>query len=116
MEALEQLKPVIRISFENPKSESHSMFSRGIAELCRGVRDLGSLNAAAKSMQMAYSKAWRIIKNTEEALGFPLLERDGAHGSTLTKEGLKLLELHDNLEAKLSAEAQAYLSSAERDA
>ena len=113
MEALDQLKPVIRISFENPGSESHSMFSRGIAELCRGVRDLGSLNAAAKSMHMAYSKAWRIIKNTEEALGFPLLERDGAHGSTLTPEGLKLLELHDNLESKLNAVAQAYLSEAQ---
>lgn len=115
MEVLEQLKPVIRISFENPESESHSMFSRGIAELCRGVRDLGSLNAAAKSMHMAYSKAWRIIKNTEEALGFPLLERDGAHGSTLTKEGLTLLELHDSLETKLNAEAQAYLSTTQKN-
>lgn len=111
MDTLKQLKPVIRISFENPNSDSHSMFSRGIAELCRGVRDLGSLNAAAKTMHMAYSKAWRIIKNTEDALGFPLLERDGAHGSTLTAEGFKLLELHDNLESKLSAEAQAYLQS-----
>lgn len=116
MEVLEQLKPVIRISFENPKSESHSMFSRGIAELCRGVRDLGSLNAAAKSMHMAYSKAWRIIKNTEDALGFPLLERDGAHGSSLTPEGLTLLELHDNLENKLNAEAQAYLSNTQKKA
>ena len=40
------------------------MFGRGIASLCIGVRDTGSLNAAAKSMGMAYSKAWRIIKDT----------------------------------------------------
>ena len=109
MEALENLQAIIRISFNNPSSESHSTFSRGIAELCRGVRDLGSLNASAKAMHMAYSKAWRIIKNTEEALGFPLLERDGAHGSSLTQEGLTLLELHDNLEKILNKEAQKHL-------
>lgn len=110
MELLKDLKPVVRISFENPDSDSHSMFSRGIAELCRGVRDLGSLNAAAKAMHMAYSKAWRIIKNTEDALGFPLLERDGAHGSTLTQEGFALLDMHDSLEKRLSEEANNYLN------
>ena len=38
---------------------------------------------AAKGMGMAYSKAWRIIKDTEAALDLQLLNRDGAHGSDL---------------------------------
>ncbi|NHM14034.1 winged helix-turn-helix domain-containing protein [Xiamenia xianingshaonis] len=114
MDALEHLKPVVHVAFANPDADSRSMFSRGIAELCRGVRDLGSLNASAKNMHMAYSKAWRIIKSTEDALGMQLLVRDGAHGSTLTPEGLRLLELHDAIEEKLRTEANAMFEGTER--
>ena len=86
MEPLDQLKKldtVVRLSVKNSESESGSVFGRGIADLCLGVRERGSLNAAAKNMGMAYSKAWRIIKDTEAALGIQLLNRDGAHGSDL---------------------------------
>ena len=43
------------------------------AALLHAVQQLHSLRAAALSMDMAYSKAWTIIKNSEKALGFPLL-------------------------------------------
>ena len=105
MKQLGDLEPQIRVSIYNPKADTHSMFSRGIAELCQGVRTLGSLNAAAKNMGMAYSKAWRIIKETESALGFQLLLRDGAHGSTLTEEGNKILDAYLELLKRLSLEA-----------
>ena len=62
-----ELKPVIRLAVTNSSSESNSQFGRGVASLCLGVRTLGSLNAAAKEMKMAYSKAWRIVKETESA-------------------------------------------------
>ena len=80
MSDLANLKPTIRLSIMNPDAESGSLFGRGIASLCLGVRETGSLNAAAKGMGMAYSKAWRIIKETEAALDLQLLNRDGAHG------------------------------------
>lgn len=35
----------------------------GVVELCQRVERLGSLNRAAQDMGMAYSKAWRIVKN-----------------------------------------------------
>ena len=69
MSELANLKPTIRLSIMNPDSESGSLFGRGIANLCLGVRETGSLNASAKGMGMAYSKAWRIVKDTEAALG-----------------------------------------------
>ena len=68
MSQLKKLEPTIRLSIKNPESDSGSVFGRGIADLCLGVRETGSLNAAAKGMGMAYSKAWRIIKETEAAL------------------------------------------------
>ena len=100
------LKPVIRLAVMSEEAESNSQFGRGVANLCLGVRELGSLNAAAKSMKMAYSKAWRIIKETEAALGMQLLDRDGAHGSTLTEEGDKLLDAYVAVDAKLQKVAE----------
>lgn len=55
MSELANLKPTIRLSIMNPESESGSLFGRGIANLCLGVRETGSLNASAKGMGMAYS-------------------------------------------------------------
>lgn len=106
MSELANLSPTIRLSIMNPDSDSGSLFGRGIASLCEGVRETGSLNAAAKSMGMAYSKAWRIIKDTEAALGVQLLHRDGAHGSSLTDSCSKLLDAYLSIEEKLQEEAE----------
>lgn len=106
MSELANLKPIIRLSIMNPGAESGSLFGRGIASLCLGVRESGSLNAAAKGMGMAYSKAWRIIKETESALDLQLLNRDGAHGSELTPEGDKLLDAYLAIEERLQKEAE----------
>ena len=112
MKKLDALKPTIRLSITNPASESGSVFGRGIANLCLGVREAGSLNAAAKGMGMAYSKAWRIIKETEAALGFQLLNRNGAHGSTLTDEGNKILDAYLDINEKLQKHAEKLFAEA----
>lgn len=106
MSQLRKLETGIRLSVKNPGSESNSAFGYGIAMLCLGVREYGSLNAAAKHMGMAYSKAWRIIKDTEAALELQLLDRDGAHGSSLTPEGNKLLDSYLAIVEKLEQEAE----------
>ena len=111
MKDLRILKPTIRLSITNPESESGSVFGRGIANLCLGVREAGSLNAAAKGMGMAYSKAWRIIKETEAALDVQLLNRDGAHGSTLTEEGDTLLDAYIAIDAQLQKDAEKAFAS-----
>ena len=100
------MQPVIRLAVKSTDSNSNSQFGRGVANLCIGVRELGSLNAAAKDMKMAYSKAWRIVKETEAALDIQLLNRDGAHGSTLTEEGNKLLDAYIEIDAKLQKIAE----------
>ena len=100
------LTPMVRLSIANSADNSGSLFGPGVARLCLGVRERGSLNAAAKDMKMAYSKAWRIIKETEAALGMQLLDRDGAHGSTLTEEGNKLLDTYLEIDAKLQKVAE----------
>ena len=106
MSSKNNLQPIIRLAVRSDESDSNSQFGRGIANLCLGVREKGSLNAAAKSMKMAYSKAWRIIKETEAALDMQLLDRDGAHGSTLTDEGNKLLDAYLEIDEKLQKIAE----------
>ena len=87
-------------------------FGPGIAELLRNVEKEGSLQGAAQSMNMAYSKAWRIIKDTEAALDLQLLNRDGAHGSDLTEAGNKLLDTYLAIEEKLQKEAEELFEAA----
>lgn len=106
MSQLQSLALGVRLTVTNPVSESTSAFGPGVAKLCLGVREHGSLNASAKAIRMAYSKAWRILKDTEESLGVQLLLRDGAHGSTLTEEGNRLLDAYLSIQGKLSKEAQ----------
>lgn len=77
----------------------------GVVKLCERVDELGSLNRAAIDMGMAYSKAWRIVKSTEEGLGIPLFVRKGARGSCLTDEAKALIALYRRVEREASARA-----------
>ena len=80
-------------------------FGPGVARLLHAVQRLHSLRAAALSMDMAYSKAWTVIKNSEKALGFPLLSSTtggkGGGGAALTPEGARLLRAYDTFCSRL---------------
>lgn len=110
MGAFDSLEVEVRVSVKRPGSESKSVFGPGVARLCEGVREKGSLYAAARSMGMAYSKAWRIMKDTESALEIRLLNRDGAHGSSLTGEGEALLDAYLSMGKGLEEHARVLFS------
>lgn len=82
-------------------------FGPGIAKLLHQVEQLHSLRAAAQSMNMAYSKAWTIVKNMEKALGFSLLHsvtggKNGG-GAVLTDEATHILNTYDAFCTELQA-------------
>ena len=74
-------------------------FGPGIARLLHRVEELHSLRSAALSMDMAYSKAWSIIRQAESSLGFSLLNRTvggrNGGGANLTEEAAELLRTYD---------------------
>ena len=74
-------------------------FGPGIATLLHRVEEHRSLRAAAASMNMAYSKAWRIIRTAEEVFACKLLSSTigGQHGggAVLTEEARRLLDAYD---------------------
>jgi molybdate transport system regulatory protein len=80
--------------------KGEKVFGPGIALLLRNIERTGSLLKAAEAMNMAYSKAWKMIKEIEILWGFQLTHRDiggqNGGGSTLTPEGLYLLERYES--------------------
>ena len=91
------MKAVTRITFLDEQDEK--FFGEGPARLLRGVEKTGSLRASAMSMDMAYTKALKLMRNAEAALGFPLIHRttggkDGG-GSRLTEKGKEWLHRYE---------------------
>ena len=91
------MKAITRITFLDDNDQK--FFGEGPARLLRGVEATGSLRAAAMSMEMAYTKALKLIRNAENALGFALIRRttggkDGG-GSCLTPEGKEWLARYE---------------------
>lgn len=100
----------VKLIIKNKQSDPHAAaMGRGIVSLCRLVDETGSLNKAARKMGMAYSKAWSIIKHTEESFGFQLLERKGNKGSELTPEAKRIVKIYDELQHRLDKEAATQL-------
>ena len=86
-------------------------FGPGVAQLLRRVDELHSLRAAALSMAMAYSKAWTVIHNAEEGLGFKLLSsvtggKNGG-GAVLTDEARQMIAAYEDYCRKLHAYGDA---------
>ena len=67
------MKPSIRTYLCN--DENHRFFGEGPRQLLHAIDETGSLRSAALSMNMAYTKALRIIRSAEATLGFPLTVR-----------------------------------------
>lgn len=88
----------IRILVKEENTDTDNYFGRGVADLLRGVVKYHSLSVSAKHMKMAYSKAWRIIREAEEGLGIQLLSRMGKKGSELTEEGELFLKMYEEIE------------------
>ncbi len=91
------MKPVTKMIFTD--DNGIKFFGEGPQRLLRCVERTGSLRSAAMEMEMAYSKAIRLLKQAEHTLGFPLTTRsaggkDGG-GSRLTPEGARFLRQYE---------------------
>lgn len=85
-------------------------FGPGVAELLEHIDEEKSIRKATAKMGMAYSKAWRIIKAAESAIGFELVKSStggaGGGGAEITDEARKTLECFRTFEKDLYAYAE----------
>ena len=91
------MKPVSKIILTDDNGTK--FFGEGPCRLLRGVERTGSLRAAAAEMEMAYSKASKLLKQAEDSLGFSLTTRSAGGksggGSVLTPEGKRWLQQYE---------------------
>ncbi len=82
----------LHITLDNGSS---IFFGNGVAQLLQITNETKSLKLAAEKMNMAYSKATKIVKEAEEYSGMRFLERKvggtNGGGSYLTPDGEKFL-------------------------
>jgi len=82
--------------------DGRPVFGRGRRFLLEAIDRYGSINQAAKEINISYRKAWGYIKAMEERLGFRLVERQtggrNGGGATLTKEAKRFLRKYEEME------------------
>ena len=82
-------------------------FGPGPVELLSLIDQTGSINRAAREMNMSYKKAWEIINSLNELTEHQLVitqsggEKGG--GSVITEEAKRLIEYHKQLRERFDA-------------
>jgi molybdate transport system regulatory protein len=82
-------------------------FGKGPLELLKGIELTGSINEAAKQMELSYKKAWTIIQRINEVTGKEMIttqsggKRGG--GATISKEAKDLMNKYEKLVIKFQS-------------
>ncbi len=82
--------------------EGEPVFGRGRRFLLQAIDKYGSINKAAKEINISYRKAWSYINAMEQRLGIRLVERQAGGknggGARLTEEARDFLKRYEMLE------------------
>ncbi|QQK07123.1 winged helix-turn-helix domain-containing protein [Miniphocaeibacter halophilus] len=104
-------KGVVRIILRT--EDNKKFFGKGPYMLLLKVKELGSLNKAAKEMGMSYSKAFNVIKSCEKALNKKFLYREiggiKGGGSKLTEDGEKIIEQYEHIVSEMNEKMNSLL-------
>ncbi len=105
------MRAVTKIVFLD--NEGEKFFGEGPFRLLCAIEETGSLRAAALSMNMAYTKALKMLNNAESALGVSLTSRTvggkTGGGSRITKEGKEWMARYEAYRnACIEANGQLY--------
>ncbi|MBN2653755.1 MAG: LysR family transcriptional regulator [Nitrospirae bacterium] len=83
--------------------DGEPVFGRGRRFLLNAVDRYGSINRAAKEINISYRKAWSYIKAMEDRLGIKLVERQAGGvnggGAVLTDAARLFLKNYEELES-----------------
>ena len=115
MEKMQKQQTPVTVRVKLTLCAKDKFFGPGVCELLEGIRETGSIQAAAARMDMSYSKAWKILNHAEETMGTELITRvsGGRNGgsSTLTRAGEDTVREFREMETKLSAYAEELMKT-----
>jgi molybdate transport system regulatory protein len=86
----------------------------GKADLLDQIRTTGSISAAAKAMEMSYSRAWQLVDTMNNSFKAPLVEAETGGkrggGARVTEAGAAVLEKYRAMQTALETEAARHLA------
>ncbi len=95
------IRPQIQVRL----TASEPFYGPGVQQLLGWIKQTGSLQEACLHMGVSYSKGRKMIKQLEQQLGFPVVQRwtggSGGGGSALTEKGKKLIEAYESMVAEV---------------
>jgi molybdate transport repressor ModE-like protein len=104
------IQPALTVSLARNKE----FFTAELAAFLKLVDKTGSMNASCQQMGIAYSRAWTMVNQAENQLGYPLIERlaggKGGGSSRLTQECIKLTRKYDQFSDALNRESMRIFS------
>lgn len=106
---MSQKRPTLSVRIDFPNG---LRFGPGKAALLEQLLETGSINAAAKALNMSYPRALKLIEQMNETFTGPVIEtqtggRDGG-GTQITETGQQILNLYKSLcESSLKANQEA---------
>jgi molybdate transport system regulatory protein len=93
-----------KIWIENDKGKL--VIGTGRLRILEAIREVGSINKAARTLKQPFRAVWGKIKATEERCGFSIVET-ASGGSRITQKGLELLETYARLRKRCEEFADA---------
>lgn len=101
-----EVYPQIQLTLER----NEGFFGPQAAQFLSLIDHTGSMQTACRQMHMSYTKGWKILKEAERQLGYPLLvtQSGGAEGgfSQLTPKSRDFLERYLRMEKELRQEGE----------
>lgn len=86
-------------------ADSGAYVGIGRITLLEAIQKTGSINQAAKSMNMSYKKAWKLVDEMNQMLDQPLVVKaqggKAGGGTLLTEQGVWVLEQFREIEQRL---------------
>jgi molybdate transport system regulatory protein len=83
------------------ETENGILISEGRVQLLKLIEQTGSLNKAAKELNMSYQKAWRLIDDANRATNKPLIETKiggtNGGGTSITPYGKSIISYFESL-------------------
>jgi molybdate transport system regulatory protein len=89
------------------EADQQTFLGSGRIKLLKAVEELGSLNKAAKKLNISYKKAWDLIQSVNETAQKPMITTttggSGGGGMTLTDYGKTMIARYEHLSLSTAA-------------
>lgn len=104
------IRPVITVRAANEKI----FFGPGVIMIMEALESSGAMKEACNQTGISYSKAWKILNNVEEQVGYPVVVRQhggqNGGGCRVTDEGRALMERYRKAETAIKEYSEQVFS------